>query len=109
MKLIIELKDETYKFLKEKIPVIIARSGGKILTSEVYEAIKNGTPYNPSGNCISDTNKWDKTSYEQEESEQPNDETINNVCDFNDGIADPTYINGIVDCSDFGIYPWGNS
>lgn len=26
-----------------------------------------------------------------------------------DGIADPTYINGIVDCYDFGITPWGDS
>ena len=26
-----------------------------------------------------------------------------------DGIADPTYIDGTVDCSDFGIFAWGNS
>ena len=45
----------------------------------------------------------------KEESEQPNNEAVNNICDFNDGISDPTYINGIVDCSDLGIYPWGNS
>ena len=32
-----------------------------------------------------------------------------NVQDFNDGIFDPTYINDIVDCSDLGIYPWGDS
>lgn len=42
------------------------------------------------------------------------DETINTsgtpiIYDHNNGIADPTYINGIIDCSDLGIYPWGNS
>lgn len=52
---------------------------------------------------------WDESASEQEESEQPNDETFNNVHDFNDGIFDPAYINDIVDCSDLGIYPWGNS
>lgn len=46
MKLIIELKDETYKFFKEYTPILIARGNGKILSSEVYEAIKNGKPYN---------------------------------------------------------------
>ena len=45
MKLIIELKDETYKFFKEYTPILIARGNGKILSSEVYEAIKNGKPY----------------------------------------------------------------
>ena len=52
---------------------------------------------------------WDESASEQEESEQPNGETFNNVHDFNDGIFDPAYINDIVDCSDMGIYPWGNS
>ena len=52
---------------------------------------------------------WDETSSEQEESDQPKGETFNNVQDFNDGIFDPTYINDIVDCSDLGIYPWGDS
>ena len=52
---------------------------------------------------------WDRSSCEQEKSEQPDDVTFNGVCDLNDGIADPTYINGIIDCSDLGIYPWGNS
>lgn len=28
---------------------------------------------------------------------------------FDDGICDPTYINDIIDCSDLGIFPWGNS
>lgn len=31
------------------------------------------------------------------------------VNDYNDGIVDPTYVNGIIDCSDLDIYPWGNS
>jgi len=53
--------------------------------------------------------EWDETSSEQEESEQPKEETFNTVYDHNDGIADPTYINDMVDCSDLGIYPWGNS
>ena len=34
---------------------------------------------------------------------------IMGISDFNDGIADPTYINDIIDCSDLGIYPWGDS
>jgi len=33
----------------------------------------------------------------------------NEIIDHTDGIVDPTYINGIVDSSDFGIFPWGNS
>ena len=53
MKLIIELKDETYKFYKENALILIARGNGRILAGEVYNAIKNGTPYNPSGDCIS--------------------------------------------------------
>lgn len=52
---------------------------------------------------------WDESSSEQEESEQSGDKPSNNVCDFNDGIFDPAYINDEVDCSDLGIYPWGNS
>lgn len=55
MKLIIELKDETYKFFKEYTPILIARGNGKILSSEVYEAIKNGTPYD-------ETEVWRKSN-----------------------------------------------
>lgn len=46
MKLIIELKDETYKFFKENALLLVARGNGRILAGEVYEAIKNGAPYN---------------------------------------------------------------
>lgn len=53
MKLIIELKDETYKFFKENVPILVARGNGKFLLSEMYEAIASGTPYNPSGDLIS--------------------------------------------------------
>lgn len=52
---------------------------------------------------------WDEEPFDCEESEQTNDETFNNVRDFHGGIVDPTYINGIIDCSDLGISPWGNS
>lgn len=48
---------------------------------------------------------WDKSSSEQEESEKSNNTTFNGIYDLNDGIADPTYINEFVDCSDLGIYP----
>lgn len=52
---------------------------------------------------------WDEPASEQEESEQSKDKTFTDVCDHNDGIFDPTYINDTVDCSDLGIYPWGDS
>lgn len=52
---------------------------------------------------------WGEDIPKEEENEQPNNETFNNICDFNDGIFDPTYINDIIDCSDLGIFPWGNS
>ena len=51
MKLIIELKDETYKFYKENALILIARGNGRILASEVYGAIKNGKPYD-------ETDRW---------------------------------------------------
>ena len=52
MKLIIELKDETYKFYKENALILIARGNGRILASEVYEAIKNGKPYDEADRWI---------------------------------------------------------
>ena len=52
---------------------------------------------------------WNEPSCAQEESEQSNGETFTAIYDHNDGIFDPTYINDEVDCSDLGIYPWGNS
>lgn len=52
MKLIIELKEETYNFFKEKAFILFARSNGKILTCELYEAIANGIPYNSKGDLI---------------------------------------------------------
>lgn len=79
----------------------------------------NNTPFCP--NCGAKMNdegkpqeesnnmRWDEPSSKQEESEHPNDKTFINVHDHNDGIFDPTYINDEVDCSDFGIYPWGDS
>lgn len=32
-----------------------------------------------------------------------------NIQDFNNGIVDPSYVNEFIDCSDLGIFPWGNS
>lgn len=52
---------------------------------------------------------WDEEPFGEAENKQPDNETFNNICDFNGGIFDPTYIDGIVDCSDLGIYPWGDS
>lgn len=52
---------------------------------------------------------WGIDEPEEIEEMQTIDNTLYNVNDFNGGIADPTYINGIIDCSDLGIYPWGNS
>lgn len=95
--------DESMRVLMRKIDKIIEdievqiRDGQTTATSDCEEP--GHTP------CMS----WDETSSEQEESDQPKGETFNNVQDFNDGIFDPTYINDIVDCSDLGIYPWGNS
>ena len=54
-------------------------------------------------------NAWETDEPKETEEMPTTDNTLYNVNDFNDGIADPTYINGIVDSSDFGIYPWGNS
>lgn len=45
----------------------------------------------------------------EEETEETDDTGSDEIFDQTDGIADPTYINGIVDSSDFGIFPWGNS
>ena len=79
----------------------------------------NNTPFCPNcGAKMGDEDKsqeesnnmrWDKPLPEQEESKQPDDKTFINIHDFNDGIFDPTYINDEVDCSDLGIYPWGDS
>lgn len=52
---------------------------------------------------------WSIDEPEEIEEMQTTDNTLYNVNDFNDGIVDPTYINGIIDCSDLGIFPWGNS
>lgn len=96
-------EDESMRTLMRKIDKIIEdlevqiRDGQTAATSDCEEP--------GSTHCMS----WDETTSEQEESEQPNGETFNNVHDFNDGIFDPAYINDIVDCSDLGIYPWGNS
>lgn len=53
-------------------------------------------------------NDWD-TDEPQDPEEEPDDIEPTGIIDQTDGIADPTYINGIVDSSDFGIFPWGNS
>lgn len=53
------------------------------------------------------------TAWDTDEPQDPEEETdetgSTEIYDQTDGIADPTYINGIVDSSDFGIFPWGNS
>lgn len=54
-------------------------------------------------------NVWGTDKPEETEEMTTTDTTLYNVNDFNDGIVDPTYINGIIDCSDLGIYSWGNS
>ena len=51
---------------------------------------------------------WD-TDEPQDSEEETDDTEPTGIIDQTDGIADPTYINGIVDSSDFGIFPWGNS
>ena len=96
-------EDESMRVLMRKIDKIIEdlevqiRDGQTTATSDCEEPGHT--------HCMS----WSESSSEPEESEQSNDETFNNVHDFNDGIFDPTYINDMVDCSDLGIYPWGNS
>ena len=52
---------------------------------------------------------WGTDEPEEIEEMPTTDNTLYNVNDFNEGIVDPTYINGIIDCSDLGIFPWGNS
>ena len=95
--------DESMRVLMRKIDKIIEDLEVQIRDGQTATASDCEEPgHTP---CTS----WDETSSEQEESDQPKGETFNNVQDFNDGIFDPTYINDIVDCSDLGIYPWGDS
>ena len=48
---------------------------------------------------------WETDEVEDTEIEQ-SEVTVN---DFNNGIVDPSYVNEFIDCSDLGIFPWGNS
>ena len=54
MKLIIDIPDEDYKFIKDLQSLIIGGRGNcKTIQKNVINAIRNGTPYNPSGESIS--------------------------------------------------------
>lgn len=96
-------EDESLRVLMRKIDKIIEDLEVQIRDGQTATASDCEEPGHTPGTS------WDETSSEQEESDQPKGETFNNVQDFNDGIFDPTYINDIVDCSDLGIYPWGDS
>lgn len=53
-----------------------------------------------------DNENWcDEDEIEQEDTFK---ETLDYSIDC-DGIVDPSYINEFIDCSDLGIFPWGNS
>lgn len=54
MELIIKIPDEDYKFIKDFESITIGGRGcGKTIQQNVINAIKSGTPYNPSGDLIS--------------------------------------------------------
>ena len=96
-------EDESMRTLMRKIDKIIEDLEVQIRDGQTTATSDCGEPERT--HCMS----WDESASEQEKSEQHKSETFNNVHDFNDGIFDPAYINDIVDCSDLGIYPWGNS
>ena len=96
-------EDESMRTLMRKIDKIIEDLEVQIRDGQPTTTSDCGEPGRTHGMS------WDESASEQGESEQPSGETFNNVHDFNDGIFDPAYINDIVDCSDLGIYPWGNS
>ena len=45
MKLIIDIPEEDYRYIKELQSLVIARGTCKTIQREVINAIKNGTPY----------------------------------------------------------------
>ena len=53
MKLIIDISEEEYKFIKDLQFYSSGRRNGKTIEKHVINAIKNSIPYNPSGELIS--------------------------------------------------------
>ena len=45
MKLVIDIPEEDYRYIKELQSLVIARGTCKTIQREVINAIKNGTPY----------------------------------------------------------------
>lgn len=147
MKIVIELPEEKYEWIKTNNPnadpnsIVGAVANGKPydkVIEEVTELLENEWGYEgmkddvarimeDGVDCLDEdakqasipytynasqseklNNDWD-TDEPQDPEEETDDTEPNEIIDQTDGIADPTYINGIVDSSDFGIFPWGNS